>query len=339
MRAVRLHGVGDLRMEAVPDAPAPGRGEARLRVTAAGVCGSDIHNWRTGAWISRAPSVAGHEIAAVVETVGPGVDAVAPGDAVVVDSRVWCGDCAACRAGLRQVCERLGFVGEAIDGGFAEAITLPARLLVRCDPALDPGVAAMAEPIAVALHALDRLAAPRGVAALVVGCGAIGGLAALLGALEHGLRPVLFDRDAARAHALARLCGGVVAGALTPGAVAAAAGEPVRWGLDATGAPEAVAAALGALAPGGALALVGIGHGAMPLEPARLVERETALIGCHAFADDLPRAAALAARWADDLRAMIGARIALADVPAAYARIAAGQAAGFKTIIEPGRAA
>ena len=86
----------------------------RLRVTAAGICGSDLHNYRTGAWISRSPAVAGHEFAAIVDAVGAGVAELQPGDQVVADSRFTCGSCPACRAGRPNVCQHLGFVGEVV---------------------------------------------------------------------------------------------------------------------------------------------------------------------------------------------------------------------------------
>ncbi|TKD44940.1 MAG: dehydrogenase, partial [Mesorhizobium sp.] len=189
MKAARLHAAGDLRVEDVPSPGEPAPGWVRLRVTAAGICGSDLHNFRTGQWISRVPSVAGHEFAGEVTAVGAGVSQLASGDRVIADSRFWCGECPACRAGLHNVCARLGFVGEVCDGGFAEETELPARLLLRHDPALDPAIAAMAEPLAVALHAVRRLSAPAGVPVLIAGCGPIGGLAALL-LSRHGERPV-----------------------------------------------------------------------------------------------------------------------------------------------------
>ncbi|RVC60659.1 dehydrogenase, partial [Mesorhizobium sp. M2A.F.Ca.ET.046.02.1.1] len=157
MKAARLHGPGDLRVEdiAAPGAPEPGW--VKLNVDAAGICGSDLHNFRTGQWISRAPSTAGHELTGTVVAVGEGVGTVAVGDRVVADSRFWCGECAQCRAGRRHLCASLGFVGEVCDGGFAEQTVLPARLLHLIDAALDERVAAMAEPLAVALHAVRRL--------------------------------------------------------------------------------------------------------------------------------------------------------------------------------------
>lgn len=147
MRAVRLHAIRDLRVEDVPAPAPPGAGEVTLAVTAAGICGSDLHNYATGAWITRAPSIAGHEFSGVVRAVGPGVTHLRPGQRAVVDSRYLCGDCPACRAGRGQVCENLGFLGEAIDGGFAEAVTLPGRNLIPAPDGVPDAQLAMAEPL------------------------------------------------------------------------------------------------------------------------------------------------------------------------------------------------
>jgi (R,R)-butanediol dehydrogenase / meso-butanediol dehydrogenase / diacetyl reductase len=162
MKAARLYAAGDLRVEDIDPLGPPLPGWVRLRVTAAGICGSDLHNFRTGQWITRSPSVAGHEFAGIVEEVGAGVESLASGDTVVADSRFWCGECPACLSGRRNVCDNLGFVGEVCDGGFAEEVALPARLLVKHDPGLDSAVAAMTEPLAVALHAVRRQALPKG---------------------------------------------------------------------------------------------------------------------------------------------------------------------------------
>ena len=138
MRAARLHGIGELRIEDVPSPGDPAEGWVRCRVTAAGICGSDLHNYRTGMWISRAPSTPGPARAGIVPAGGAGGAGFAEGDAVVADSRVFCGTCPACRAGRHNLCASLGFVGEVCDGGFAEEVVLPARLLHKVDPELDP---------------------------------------------------------------------------------------------------------------------------------------------------------------------------------------------------------
>src|SRR5262245_50530419 len=137
MRAVRLYSAGDIRVEEIDPPGAPQDGWVRLKVAAAGICGSDLHNFRTGQWITRSPSVAGHEFAGEITDVGGGVEGFGIGDCVVADSRFWCGTCDACKAGRTNVCRSLGFVGEVCDGGFAEFTELPARLIHKHDPALD----------------------------------------------------------------------------------------------------------------------------------------------------------------------------------------------------------
>ena len=336
MKAVCLHAAGDLRVEDVPSPGAPAPGWVRLTVTAAGICGSDLHNYRTGQWISRAPSIPGHELAGIVAGIGEGVEGFTIGDTVVADSRFWCGECPACHAGRHQLCERLGFVGEACDGGFAQEAVLPARLLIKVPPDLDPAIAAMAEPLAVALHATRRLAPAPGEPVLVLGCGPIGGLAALLLARGHNGRILVADRNAARARCVAEVTGAQVV-ALDAGPLRAALdGQLPGAAIEATGSTAALAHLVGCMEGGGRIGLVGIFHGGLDLDPNRLVEREVSLIGCHAFTDELPDAARRLPALAPDLARLVDRQIGLDAVPDAYARLIRGEALGLKTIIRPG---
>ena len=336
MKAARLYAAEDLRVEEIDPPAAPDAGWVRLRVTAAGICGSDLHNFRTGQWISRSPSVAGHEFAGVVISTGEGVEEFTRGDSVVADSRFWCGECPACRSGRRNVCVNLGFVGEVCDGGFAEETNLPARLLVKHDAGLDPRIAAMAEPLAVALHAVRRLSASAGEPVLVVGCGPIGGLAALILSRLHDGPLLVTDRNEARASLVAQVAG-ATALRLDAEAISSALGAgPLRYALDATGSIAALRATLDLMAGGGSLALVGISHGSIDLDPNLLVEREIALVGCHAFADELPEVVAMLPSLAEPLARFIGEEIGIDGIPSAYTRLLAGEAPGLKTIIRMG---
>ncbi|WP_181702050.1 zinc-dependent alcohol dehydrogenase [Chthonobacter albigriseus] len=335
MKAVRLYGAGDLRVEEVPDPGPPGGDLVRIQVTAAGICGSDLHNFRTGQWISRAPSTPGHELTGVVEAVGPGATRLKPGDRVAADSRVWCGVCAACREGRRHLCESLGFVGEACDGGFAPVVLLPERLLHRVPDGLPPEIAAMAEPFAVALHAVNRLDPPPGEPVLVAGCGTIGGIAALILA-RRGAEPLLVaDRNPARQAMVCRLTGALPADLSAAAIGVATGGRGLGHAVEATGSTAALATLVQTMRPGGRLALVGIYHGTMALDPTILVERELTLTGSHAFADELPEAIALLPAYAEALSAVIDGSVDLDGVPAAYARLIAGEAGGLKTIVRP----
>lgn len=335
MKAVRLYAAGDLRVEDIAPPLALGAGEVRIMVSAAGICGSDLHNFRTGAWISRSPSVAGHEFAGVVAALGEGVAGFAVGDAVVADSRVTCGVCAACRGGRPNVCEKLGFVGEVCDGGFAEEVVLPASLIIKAPAEVDAAVLAMAEPLAVTLHAVKRLAAPAGSPVLIAGCGPIGGLAALLLSERHDGPVLVADRNADRAARVAEVTGARIVDLTAEAVGDALADQPLLAVLDATGHPSVIGILLDIVSPGGTLALVGIGHGSLAVDPVRLVEREIALVGCHAFINELPEAVALMPALEKRLLALVDETIDLDDVPAAYERLLAGRSTGLKTIIRP----
>ncbi|MCW8281779.1 MULTISPECIES: zinc-dependent alcohol dehydrogenase [Agrobacterium] len=334
MKAVRLHDANDLRVEEMASPPSPPAGFVNLQVRAAGICGSDLHNYRTGQWISRRPSTAGHEFCGRITAIGDGVTDFAIGDVVSSDSRMWCGLCPACSSGRTNVCENLGFVGEVCDGGFADEVQVPAKLLVGHDPQLSPHIAAMAEPLAVALHAVRRLAVPRGEPVLVVGCGTIGGLSALILSRLHDGPVLLADLNAERARRVSDVTGGKIVTLDKAVIDAALSGDRLRYALDATGSIQAIGRAVGLLSGGGGLALVGISHGKLDFDPNILVEREISLIGCHAFCNELPEATALLTELTPALHRFIEVLPSLDDVPAAYDRLLRGESSALKTIID-----
>jgi len=326
MRAARLHGIGDLRIETVSEPASPSGSDVLIKVLAAGICGSDLHNSKTVQWLSRAPSAPGHELAGEVIAVGQDVRRFKPGDRVVADSRVACGSCPSCRRGSPNLCQKLGFVGAVCDGGFADMPLLPEDIVLRVDPTLSPTVAAMAEPLAVALHAVNRLAPERGEPILITGAGPIGGLVALILARE-GFGPLyIVDRNQARQRLVAEVTG---ANSTTLDDT-----PSTRFAVDATGS-AAVAAALAARAASGArIVFVGIFHEKLTIDPNLIVEREVDLIGCGAFAGELPAAVERLPAYAADLARYVEGPIRLADVPGAYQDLIAGRTTKLKTIID-----
>lgn len=329
MKAIRLHGVGDLRFEQVPAPLPPEDREVTLSVAVAGICGSDLHNYKTGAWITRAPSVAGHEFSGTVTAIGTGVDHVAPGDRVVVDSRHICGTCDACLDGVGQVCAALGFLGEVIDGGFAESVTIPARNVIKAPEGVAHRFLAMAEPLAVALHALNLVSVPDGADLVVAGCGPIGALVTLL-ATRKGHPVRIIDQNAGRSAVVAEATGASVT------TLKDLPGRRFRFAIDTTGNAHVIRGLLHSIAGASRLGLVGIGKPAEIIDPVHLVEREITLIGCHAFGDELTEAAAMLPDLKDHLDPFIADTIGLDAVPAAYETLLAGRAAGIKTLIHVG---
>lgn len=160
MKAARFYGVGDLRIEDIAPPSALPDDAVRVRVLAAGICGSDLHNFRTGQWIGPLPVTPGHEFCGEVLAIGSAVSRFAVGDRVVADSRVGCGHCAACQSGRHNLCSSLGFVGEVCDGGFAEQVQLPASRLLRVPDTLPAAIAALSEPLGVALRVVNQLNPP-----------------------------------------------------------------------------------------------------------------------------------------------------------------------------------
>lgn len=334
MRAVRLHGVGQLRVEEVPPAGPPPPGSVLVRVRATGICGSDLHNFRTGRWISRVPVTPGHELSGEVVEVGLGVSAHRPGDLVVADSRVPCGACGACRQGNENVCERLGYVGEVCDGGLAEFVTLPAARVLPVPTGVGPRVAALSEPLGVALHLIRRLGPSRGQPILIAGAGPIGGLAAI--ALDHlGFGPLLIvERNVARANLVASLTGARVLEA-DAAAILAAAPEGLRYAIEATGAPAILSLLTRALSGGGRVALVGLFHGESTLDLNSIVEKEIDIVGCSVFRDEQPQALQLLAALGTKLERVISEPLTLEEVPAEYERLLAGHSPTLKSVVCP----
>jgi (R,R)-butanediol dehydrogenase / meso-butanediol dehydrogenase / diacetyl reductase len=335
MRAVRLHGIGDIRVEEVPAPPAPGAGELRLRVLAAGICGSDLHNFKTGQWIARLPITPGHEFAAEVLEVGAGVTGFKRGDHVVADSRASCGRCFQCQASRPNLCLSLGYVGEVCDGGFAEQVVLPASGLLAVDATVTPEVAALAEPLAVALHAVRRLGTPTSEPILVAGAGPVGGLVCL--ALDHfGCAPVLFaERQIKRRQLVAEVTRAAPVELDAQGLAAALGDRPLRFAVEATGSAAVLDRLLGIVAGGARIAMVGIFHGKSEINTNAIVEREIELKGCSVFADEQAEAVRLLPTLAPRLAQFVSAPIGLDAVPAAYRDLIEGRAPALKTIIRP----
>ncbi len=172
MKAVRFHGSGDLRLDelAVPD---PQPTEVRVRPLAAGICGTDAHICR-GEFPATAPVVLGHEIAGVVDAVGAEVKGLAEGDVVTVQPNTYCGICRYCRMGREHLCPDLRAYGVHMNGGFAQAMVVPGRVVYRLPSQVDARLGCLAEPLACCVHGMDRLAVRSGATVLVIGAGLIG---------------------------------------------------------------------------------------------------------------------------------------------------------------------
>lgn len=290
------------------DLPAPGPDEALVEVEWAGLCGSDLHVMRTGDWVVEWPATLGHEIFGRVAhaPAGSGLDAGAP---VVADSRIACGSCPACAAGDRDGCESPAFVGEARPGGFASHCVLPVSLLHRVPERLEGSQAVLAEPLAVALHAMSHMTKEPARAA-VLGHGPIGALVHI--ELRRSVPHCAVD-VAEPAQVRAEL-----ASALGAHCVASADELPrARFDLvvDAAGYRGSLGDAVGLCAPGAELIAVALSEHEVRVRPMDVVERRLRITGSNAFRDELGTAIELLAAEPSRYEPVVTDAVALDELP------------------------
>jgi alcohol dehydrogenase, propanol-preferring len=302
VKAVRYFGPRQpLRLQDVPRRE-PGAGEVLVRVTAAGVCYTELHFLSGLLDLGVTPMTLGHEIVGVVDAVGPGVDAGRAGERVIVYYYVGCGACRHCRVGDEQICPNLkaeyGFVS---DGGYAEFVTVPARNAVPLpDSISDVDAAPIGCGVTTAVHAarLAELAASEWV--VVYGVGGVGfGLVQL--ARARGARVIAVGRTAAKLRT-ARELGAEAAVDASTGPVAdrireitGGAGADVIF--ECVGTAESMAQASAALGRRGRLVFIGYSVDSFTVHPIQLVVFEQKVLGSvGATLQDLVDAVDLTAR-------------------------------------------
>lgn len=187
---------------AVTDLPTPhaGPGELVLRNQVCGVCGTDVHIYHgePGSADVNPPVVLGHEYSGEVVEVGEGVTGFAVGNHITVDPNIYCGHCAYCQNGKKQLCPSMEAIGVTRDGGFAQYSRIPASQAFKLEPTVPWEAAAMAEPLACCLHGIDLAGIQVGDKVCVVGGGAIGLLMVQLAKLSGASQIVLSEPNEKR---------------------------------------------------------------------------------------------------------------------------------------------
>ncbi len=271
--------------------PEPGPGEARVRVEACGLCGTDLHLMQGGF----APgAVPGHEIAGRVDALGPGVAGFSIGDPVSVEPLRTCGQCEPCRAGRDSICPELKLLGVHLPGGFAEHVVVPARRLFAVPRDLDAKLAALAEPVAVVLHGLRRGGFDAQQRVLVLGAGAIG-LLTVLAARAAGAKDVRLTARHAHQAALGRAFGATHVLAESEAGMKGMREVGRRAPADLVvetigGQSDSLRGAAWALAPGGSISVLGVFTAPITLDGYPLLMKEGTLAWSNCYARNRERA-------------------------------------------------
>jgi threonine dehydrogenase-like Zn-dependent dehydrogenase len=325
MRAAVTHAPRSMELrDDVPEPGPPGAGEVVVRPEAVGICGSDFHFFSgelhdaVGASL---PRVQGHEVAATIEAVGPDCgEALRPGARVALWPLTPCGACYPCRVGRGNVCDRFRLIGIHVDGGLQERLTMPAAQVFPIAEER-PEIAALTEPVSIAVRAVHRARIAEGEPVVVFGAGPIG-QATALAALERGARVLLIDRLEKRL-ALGRAAGTEGIAWTTPDEVVGLAREWAGDGgppvvVDCTGAAAAIRAAVDMAASAGRVVIVGMGPDEVPLRVGSFTEKELDVLGTSVCnRDEFAAAVGLVERNRDRLAPLVTHEFPLERAPEA----------------------
>jgi len=326
-RACVLHAKGDIRIEEQALSE-PGPNEVLVRVGAGGICGSDLHYFQDGGFGAirvREPIILGHEVAGRIEALGSAVSHLAVGQKVALNPSRPCNVCRYCVEGMQQHCLDMRFMGSAmrmphVQGAFRDRMIVDAFQCVPVDDGLSLNEAAMAEPLAVVLHALEQAGNIAGRRVIVTGAGPIG-LLALLAARQAGAAEVVLTDIADEPLALARKLGAsdTVNVATARDGLDRFAGDKGWFDicLECSGAGPALDAALAIVRPRGTIVRVGIGD-TKDINLNLLVAKEIRLCGSFRFHSEFARAAELLSTRRIDVRPLITATYPLSDAVKAF---------------------
>lgn len=313
MKAAVYHGPLDVCVEEVPEPGPPGPDEVLVAPLMGSLCGTDVTEFVTGPKMiplhhahpvsgHQGPVIPGHEFMGIVMQVWSAVTTLHAGQRVVPGAGRWCGTCPQCLAGRTNICERAVLYGIHMHGGLAERVKVPASMCAVVPETCSNEAAAVAQPCAVAMHALDRVGIEPGQGVALYGVGGIGGflLAALLAATQGDLSLIVVEVDERKRHFVERLGAPastfIITAELTETAIwDLTAGRGVDLAIEASGSPTAVQQALAVVRKGGTLLQVGIPAGRVSLPLGQVVPGEVSIVTTNGMicGVDLPKALAL----------------------------------------------
>lgn len=305
--------------------PIPAANEALVRIRHITLCGTDLHIFENN-YATELPIIQGHEFVGTIEHFGRGtkVAGLQVGDAVAVSPMLYCGTCYACSIGRMNACRSISVYGCYQDGALAELMTLPLSKLYRVPTDLPIELAPLAEPMSIAMQAVNRGRAVAGETAVVLGAGPIG-LLTTLSLVEAGVTVLTADVRAERAE-FARRFGATEGVTLDPDSgiptheqaalidrVSAGAGASLV--IEATGAPEALQSAVNTVSNAGRVVAVGISDRVAALPMRSIPAKEIDLIGSRNSTNLIGESLALLARHRDEASALITHRFPFDQLP------------------------
>lgn len=338
MKALVYQGPWTMTLEEVP-VPEVGPGQVRIDVRKVGICGSDVHGFmgKTGRRIP--PMIMGHEFGGVINAVGEGVTRFGVGDEVIASPIQFCGQCANCRRGLTNICLNRHVLGVDIPGAYAEQIAVDESMVYAKPAGLAWELAALAEPLAVALHAVNLTPFDLMDTVAIVGAGTIGLLTLMAVKLKGAGRVIITDKRVHRLNMARRLGADMAIYVDEKDPIAAV--KAVTGGLGADAVIEAVGfaatvqQALALTRTGGAVTWIGNSAQLIELNMQEVVTRELTVRGSYAFdTAEFDHAIQAIASGRVDVAPLIERVASLAEGPQIIHDLAAGDADWVKVVLE-----
>ena len=341
MRAVVFHGRDDIRVDDIPEPPAPVHSQVLVRPVWCGICGTDLHEYTSGPIVTAPephpltgatiPQPLGHEFSAVVEAVGASVTSAAVGDRVSIMPLIFCGACDMCQLGRNHMCRTMACTGlSSTTGGLAEYALVEEYQVATLPDEVSDTQGAAVEPAAVALYGVERAKFPAGGRVLIAGAGPIGGLAALAAAALGAGQVIVSEPNPNRAGFARELEVGPVitsVGAdLITEVMDLTAGEGVDAAIECAGKEAALNACVDVVRPQGSVVQTGLHVAPASTVPETWSLKDITLEGTWCYnVTDWPRVIRLIASGKYPVEKVVTAQLPLEDVVTG----------GFDRLIDP----
>ncbi len=324
MKSIVIHAARDLRLED-RDIPTPSAGQVQIQLATGGICGSDLHYYNHGGFGAirlREPMILGHEVAGHISELGAGVTGLQVGQLVAISPSRPCHNCQYCRAAQYNHCLNMRFYGSAmpfphIQGAFSQVLVADVGQCAVAD-GLTASEAAMAEPLAVALHAMGRAGPLLGKSVLITGCGPIG-ILCILAARRAGADFVAVTDLGDFTLNMAQMAGADLAINMAKGDLSGFHADKGRFDVlfECSGAAAALTAAIPAMRPTGTIVQLGLG-GDMTLPIQAMTAKELSLRGSFRFHDEFFTGVSLMQKGLIDVKPFVTQTFALGDAVAAF---------------------
>ena len=318
--------------------PVPGPGQVLVKIAANGICGSDLHFYkegRLGNFAVTEPYIPGHEASGVVTEIGPGVKHSRPGSRVVIEPGIPCGKCRLCKSGRYNLCPDVVFLSAPpINGTFCDYVVIDEHFVFPIPDSLTLEDAALAEPAAVAIQAVNRGRVRPGDVGVIIGAGPIGLITLQAFKAAGGSRAICIDKVPQRLEWAKKLGADQVAEPSEDGPALRDAGDVV---FETAGSDGATSQLFSMARPGGRCVQVGWpGSNIVPLDVAQMMEKELDYMGVNRYANAFETAIAWIADGRIDPKILITHRFPLTRAKEGFDWALAHPAETIKVLITNG---